>query len=171
VGLSLTVEHRRGHGALYDAVNAGAIAVSRLRQALAGVDLPRQPDGQLMLAVDVSAWLRPNADTAPDRAHCHVRGRGHGEKNQTAPGWPYSFVVALEPGRHSWVAVLDVLRLAPLDDVTAVTATQVRDLVERLRDGGRWQPGDPPILVLFDAGYDLTRLTWLLTGLPVIVIG
>ncbi|WP_313950101.1 transposase, partial [Frankia casuarinae] len=31
VGLSLTPEHRRGHGALYDAVNQGRIEIGRLR--------------------------------------------------------------------------------------------------------------------------------------------
>jgi hypothetical protein len=32
-------------------------------------------------------------------------------------------------------------------------------------------PGNPPILVVFDAGYDLTRLAWLLREVPVIVAG
>src|SRR2546423_2778406 len=41
VGLSLAPEHRRGHGALYDAVNHGRIGISRLRRSLAGVALPR----------------------------------------------------------------------------------------------------------------------------------
>lgn len=35
VGLSLTPEQRRGHGALYDAVNCGQIDVARLRKTLA----------------------------------------------------------------------------------------------------------------------------------------
>ena len=39
-GLSLVPEHRRGHGALYDAVNAGRISVGRLRRSLAGLPLP-----------------------------------------------------------------------------------------------------------------------------------
>jgi hypothetical protein len=30
-GLSLVPEHRRGHGALYDAVNAGRVEIARLR--------------------------------------------------------------------------------------------------------------------------------------------
>src|SRR5262245_23485004 len=41
VGLSLTAEHRRGHGALYDAVNAGRMQIDRLRRELAGLPLPR----------------------------------------------------------------------------------------------------------------------------------
>ena len=57
VGLSLAPEHRRGHGAMYDALNEGRIDVQRLRTAVAGLRLPRAVDGRLMLAVDVSAWL------------------------------------------------------------------------------------------------------------------
>ena len=43
-GLSLAPEHRRGHGALYDAVNSGRIEIARLRRALAGLPLPRCGD-------------------------------------------------------------------------------------------------------------------------------
>ena len=45
VGLSLAPEHRRGHGALYDAVNHGRIRVARQRRALAGLPLPAWPTG------------------------------------------------------------------------------------------------------------------------------
>jgi hypothetical protein len=76
VGLSLAPEHRRGHGAMHDAVNQGRIDVQLLRTALAGLTLPRAVDGRLMLAVDISAWLRPDAATSPDRLFCHVYGRG-----------------------------------------------------------------------------------------------
>ena len=62
-GLSLAAEHRRGHGALYDAVNCGRIDIARLRRSLAGLPLPRAADGRLVLAVDVSNWLRPGAAT------------------------------------------------------------------------------------------------------------
>src|SRR3974377_1747730 len=53
-GLSLAPEHRRGHGALYDAVNHGRISIRRLRRSLAGLPLPRAAGGRLMLAVGVS---------------------------------------------------------------------------------------------------------------------
>jgi hypothetical protein len=170
VGLSLTAEHRRGHGALYDAVNAGRVEVDRLRWALAGLPLPRDADGRIMLAVDVSGWLRPDAATAPDRSFCHVHGRGR-NASQLIPGWPYSFVVALQPGGSSWTAVLDVLRLGPTDDLTDVTAAQVRAVVDRLVEAGQWREGDPPIVIVFDAGYDITRLAFLLADLPVDVLG
>jgi hypothetical protein len=85
-GLSLAPEHRRGHGALYDAVNHGRV---------------------------------------------------------------------------------DTGRLGPGDDQTEVTAVQVREVVGRLVAAGHWREGDLRILVVFDAGYDVTRLAWLLADLPV----
>ena len=123
-----------------------------------------------MLGVDVSPWLRPDAATSADRSFCHVYARGKG-KAQMIPGWPYSFVAALEPGRSSWTALLDAVRLSPSDDVTAVTAEQVREVVTRLRQAGHWCEGDPDILVVFDAGYDVTRLAFLLADLPVQLVG
>jgi hypothetical protein len=170
VGLSLVPEHRRGHGALYDAVNHGRIEITRLRWSLACLPLPRWPDGRIRLAVDVSNWLRPDAETCPERMFCHVYGRAKGNA-QMIPGWPYSVIAALEPGRTSWTAPLDAVRLGPEDDETQVTAAQVRDVVTRLAAAGHWHPGDPHILVVFDAGYDVTRLAWLLAGLPVELLG
>jgi hypothetical protein len=169
-GLSLAAEHRRGHGALYDAVNHGRIEIGRLRRVLAGLPLPRAAGGRLVLAVDVSSWLRPGAATSPGRLFCHVYGRGKGQA-QMIPGWPYSVIAALEPGRTSWTAVLDAIRLGPGDDETAVTAAQVRDVITRLIAAGHWHEGDPPILVIFDAGYDVTRLAFLLADLPADLLG
>ncbi|WBP91311.1 transposase [Kitasatospora cathayae] len=103
VDLALAPEHRRGHGALYGALNKGRLDIDRLRTELASLSLPRAADGRLVLAVDVSPWLRPDAGTCPDRSFCHTYGRGDA-KHQMIPGWPYSFVVALEAGRTSWTA-------------------------------------------------------------------
>src|ERR1035438_1919595 len=217
-GWSRAPGHRRGHGALYDAVNCGRIEIARLRRslaglplpraadgrlmlavdvshrlrpgaastprrvvgegtglprvrgALAGLPLPRAADGRLMLAVDVSNWLRPGAATSPGRLFCHVYGRGKGQA-QMIPGWPYSVVAALEPGRTSWTAVLDAVRLGPGDDAAEVTAAQVREVITRLIAAGHWREGDLPILVIFDAGYDPMRLAHQLAGLPVEILG
>src|ERR1700750_1696154 len=87
------------------------------------------------------------------------------------PGWPYSVIAALEPGRTSWTAVLDAVRLGPDDDETEVTAVQVREVVGRLIAAGHWREGDLPVLIVFDAGYDVTRLGLLLAALPVELLG
>jgi hypothetical protein len=67
--------------------------------------------------------------------------------------------------------VLDAVRLRPDDDETEVTAAQVRDVVIRLIAAGHWRDGDPAILVVSGAGYDVTRLAWLLADLPADVLG
>ena len=56
-------------------------------RTLAGLPLPRAADGRLVLAVDMSNWLRPGAATSPERLFCHVYGRGKGQA-QMIPGWP-----------------------------------------------------------------------------------
>jgi DDE superfamily endonuclease len=168
--LSLEPECRRGHGGLYDALNRGEVRIGRLRTALAALPLPVWDDGRIRLAADVSNWLRPDAETSPERLFCHCYARGKGNK-QLIPGWPYSFVAALGPGRTSWTLPLDAVRLSPDDDPTEVTAGQLRGVVARLAAAGRWRDGDPDVLVVFDSGYDLTRLAWLLRDLPVEILG
>ena len=168
--LSLEPECRRGHGAVYDAVNAGRVQVARLRRALAGLPLPAWDDGRIRLAADVSNWLRPDAATSAERLFCHCYARGKGNA-QMIPGWPYSVIAALEPGRTSWTLPLDAVRPGPADDAAAVTAAQVREVTGRIIAAGHWRDGDPDIVVIFDAGYDLTRLAWLLADLPVEVPG
>jgi hypothetical protein len=168
--LSLAAVHRRGHGALYDALSGGRVEVGRLRRSLAGLPLPRDSGGRLRLAVDVTPWPRPDAECSPDRLRCHRPCRCDGVR-QTIPGWPYSMVVALESGRSSWTAPLDAIRVGPDDDVTELTAAQIRELIGRLRAAGQLRADDPPVLVVTDAGYDVVRLAWLLRDLPVQLLG
>src|SRR5262249_1474568 len=117
-------------------------------------------------AVDVSNWLRPGAATSPDRLFCHVYGRGKGQA-QMIPGWPYSVVAALEPGRTSWTAVLDAIRLGPDDDEAEVTAAQVREVITRLIEAGHWREGGPPGPGVFAWGGGPMRLARPLPRPPV----
>ncbi|MEU4210819.1 transposase [Streptomyces sp. NPDC026206] len=75
VDLTLLPEHRRGHGTLYGGLNRGRVDAGRLGDLLAGLPLPRFPDGRLVLAVDVSPWLRSDAPCSAERLFCHVYGR------------------------------------------------------------------------------------------------
>ncbi|MEU4843331.1 NF041680 family putative transposase [Nocardia testacea] len=167
--LSLIGEHRRGHGSVYAALDRGRIDIARLRRALVSVPLPRAADGRLVLAVDITSWLRPEAHTCPQRILCHTYGRAKNTA-QMIPGWPYSVVAALESGRSSWTAPLDAVRLAPGDDAATVTAGQLRTVIGNLIEAGRWCPGDPDIWIVADAGYDAPRLAFLLADLPVAVL-
>ena len=144
--------HRRGHGAMYDALAAGEVGVASLRMSLAGLVLPRTSQGRLRLAVDVTAWPRPDAECSPQRSHCHRPCRCDGVR-QTIPGWNDRVVAALESGRTSWTAPLDAVRLRRDDDATEVTAAQIRDLIGRLRAAGHLRAGDPNVLIAVDSGY------------------
>ncbi len=149
--LSPEPECRRGHGGVYDALNSGDVVIGRLRRALDAVPLPQWDDGRIRLACDVSNWLRPDAETSPERLFCRTYARGKGNA-QLIPGWPYSFAAVLEPGRTSWALPLDAVRLGPEDDATEVTAAQLRDVVARLAAAGHWREGDPDVIVVLDAG-------------------
>lgn len=170
VGLSEVPEHRRGYGALYDGLNQGRVNEGILRAALVAAPLPKDDGGRIVLAVDVSNWLRPYAESSPERLMCHTRGKGT-SASLNIPGWPYSFIAAVEPGRTSWTRILDVRRLGLGDREMEVTAAQLRCVIAAIIAAGHWQEGDPKILVLFDAGYNIPRLAWLLAELPVEVIG
>jgi hypothetical protein len=59
---------------------AGRVDVAWLRRALPGVPLLRAADGRLVLAVDVTPWLRPDAGTVPDRSFRRTLGLGTNNK-------------------------------------------------------------------------------------------
>ena len=101
--LSLVAGHRRGHGAVYDALNAGRVDIGRLRRALAGLPLPAVAGR----ADQAGGGCEPVAAAAGGYqrwpAVLPLYGCGKGSA-QMIPGWPYSVVAALEPGRTSWTA-------------------------------------------------------------------
>lgn len=121
--LALPAEHRRGHGALYDALNRGRVDAGWLRRTLASLPQPKAADGTLVMAAEMSNWLRPDAPCSADRRFCHAYGRSQ-DQRMVIPGWPYSFVAALESDRASWCRLLDAVRLGPADGVAEVTAAQ-----------------------------------------------
>ncbi|MGW4078471.1 transposase [Streptomyces asiaticus] len=164
VDLAPLPEHRRGHKAMYGGLNHGRLDVDRLRTVPAGLSLPRFDGRPAVLAADVPPWLRPDAPCSAQRLFCHVLGHAK-TASQFPPGRPCSFVAVLEPGATSWTAILDAVRLGP------ATAAPLRGVVERLIAAGQWQAGDPHIVIVSDAGYDVTRLAWVLRDLPVELAG
>src|SRR5260370_41553299 len=63
--LCLEPECRRGHGAVYDALNVGQVHVARLRRAPSALPLPPRPGGTIPLAAAARHWLRPDARCSP----------------------------------------------------------------------------------------------------------
>ncbi len=159
--LSLEPEFTRGHGSAYDALACGAVDADRLRRLLAARVAPARTGEPLMFAVDTTALPRPDAAYAESRTMVQVRGKGG---DVFLPGWSYSIVAGVGWGASSWVDPIEARRLAPGADHTTVTLDQVRGLLADLTACGRRAVGDPPPLMMFDAGYDPTALAHELAG-------
>ncbi|GAA1012223.1 hypothetical protein Aple_008280 [Acrocarpospora pleiomorpha] len=162
VELSLSPLFRRGHGALYDALADGGIDEDRLRDLLAA-QLPT--DAPLMFGVDATTFPRPNAECSPDRglhyAPCHCDG-----DRKVVPGWEFQWVTGLEWGSSSWTLPVDARRLPEGACPVTTTATQIRDLAERLAE--QKDPGQRPRpLFVLDQGYAAAALTHALEGIDV----
>ena len=51
-----------------------------------------------------------------------------------------------------------------------MTAAQLREVFARLAAAGHWADGDPQVIIVMDAGYNVARLAWLLADLPVMLV-
>ncbi|MEU1448569.1 transposase [Streptomyces mirabilis] len=147
-------EHRRGYGCLYAALNHGRLDVERLRDLLVSLPLPRF-EGRIVLSVDVSPWLRSDAACSPERLSAtFTAGLGRPLRSSRAGRTPWTPPCPRAhrrgPGRGP----------PGEDDATAVTAIQLRAVVERLIHAAQWRTGDQEMLVVMDAGYGVTRLAW-----------
>lgn len=166
--LSLEPDFGRGHGMVYQALNDGQIDRWQAAQLQLDGPVPRMR-GRIVLAVDSTPWLRPEAPTSPELLFCHVYGRTR-ESDQQIPGWPYSFLVAIEPGASSWSKILDVERIREGQTETSVAIAQIRLAAETFIEAGQWRPGEKDIVVVTDAGYSATAMAWALADLPVTIV-
>jgi hypothetical protein len=161
VELSVEPEFHRGHGSVYDALTEGRIDAGGLRRLLLGASSPAGVGEPLMFAIDVTPNARPDAEYADERVMVQVRGKG-GDK--FLPGWPYSLLVGVQWGSSSWVDPIEARRIRPREDHTDVTIEQITGLLADLRATGRWRHGDPPPLVMLDAGNYATDISHALIG-------
>ena len=141
--LSLVPEFGRGHGALYDALNAGGWSSRGCGGRWRGCRCRPGRTGGSGWRWTCPAGCGRTRQASPERMFCHVHGRGAERRGRWIPGWPYSFVAALGPGASSWTLLLDAVRLGPGDDAADVTAAQLREVAARLIAAGRWQAGRP----------------------------
>ncbi|MFD4949101.1 transposase [Streptomyces sp. NPDC058409] len=143
---------------MYDALNNGNVDVPRLRRVLAGLPQPKAADGRLVLAVDVTHWLRPDAPTSRDRLFCHVYGRSGRSRTSSCPAGPTRssprWSRAGPRGARSWT------RCGWGRQTTSPRSPLPRSA--GWLNIRRWQAGDRDILVVFDAGYDAPRMAYLL---------
>ncbi|MGI5510729.1 transposase [Streptomyces sp. CA-106131] len=164
VELSLEPEFLRRHSSVYDALHHGGVSADRLRQALVQRLSPARAGEPLMFAIDTTPLARPDARFADQRTMVMVRTKG---PDMFLPGWDYSILVGIGWGATSWVQPLEARRVRPTEQAGEVALRQIRTLLADLQATRRWQLGDPPPLILLDAGYRGAELATELDCLPV----
>jgi hypothetical protein len=93
VGLTLTAEHRRGHGALYDGLGSGRVEVGRLRRSLVSLPVPRDEQGRITLALhqppNLALLGHPGTDTGsvPDHDNPPPDGSGRCSRYRQYGAW------------------------------------------------------------------------------------
>ncbi|MCU1494190.1 MAG: hypothetical protein JWO62_1954 [Acidimicrobiaceae bacterium] len=142
--LSLEPEFTRSHGSLYKALAKGRIDEDRLRALLVANRPERWP---AVFAVDASTVERCDAECSPERGFYYSASK-HSAGQPIVAGWHYQWICQLSWAPDSWTAPVDVMRIAPIEDATSATVTQLRRLVGLLPE-----EGEVPMFVL-DAGYD-----------------
>ncbi|MFF3341321.1 transposase [Streptomyces flavidovirens] len=141
VDLTLLPEHRRGHGAMYDGLNHGRIDADRLRRCWPVCRCPASRTGGWSWR-----WTPRRGCGRTHRARrtgCSATSTaGRRRPRSSSPDGPTRssrrWRWAPRPGGRSWTQILDAVRLGPADDATAVTATQLRNVVQRLIAAGQW---------------------------------
>jgi hypothetical protein len=93
VDLPLLAEHRRGHGALYDALNCGRIDVDRLRKALAMLPQPKAAPPPLG---EAGRTRQAHPGPRPPRVQEHP----------SAPALPGPYTQTLSPHSIPWRLVV-----------------------------------------------------------------
>jgi len=165
--LSVEPEFRRGHGSVYDALAGGRIDAARLRRLQVAAMAPAAAGDPLMFGIDVTPLARPDAVFADEMVMVQVRGAGG---DRYLPGWPLSVLAGVHWGSSSWVDAIEARRLRPGEDHADATVQQITDLLGDLAATGKWRAGDPPPLVMLDAGYPATDICHALAGQPVQVL-
>ncbi len=151
--LSCEPVFRRSHGMIYQGLDKGRIDTQALADVLVA---HRPPDWPLVFGIDASTVGRPYAETSPGREFHHHSCAGHtGSGDPVIKGWSWQWLSQLNFDADSWTAPQDV-RQVMRTDASAVTAAQIIDHAERLREHG--ETGVP--LYVMDGGYDEAPITY-----------
>jgi hypothetical protein len=116
--LRLEAIHRRGCPSRAAALVHGEIVIEDLRALLARHALVAGPP---IYAVDVSVWLRCDAEASPERGYSYHPSR-HSAGQPIVAGWAYQSVAQLGLTRDSWTAPVDIQRVHPRENATTIAA-------------------------------------------------
>jgi DDE superfamily endonuclease len=159
VELSQAASFQRAWPSLYEALEDGRIDRPALQRLVTSF-LPASLVGtRLVLGVDVSSILRPDARTSEDRTLVH-RSNLPKDATPVGPGWQFSTLVVLPDPVSCATYILDNRRVPSSETATTIGVAQLREVLPLLRALG------VSILIVLDRGY--STAPWLLAaaGVP-----
>ncbi len=116
---------RRRFASVYDALTAGTIDPTALRQALVAAEPPDALTvaGYAVYALDTTMAPRPDAATVPDRAKIYSAPHG-----KAIPGHQFSWLGRIIALGQSWFAPREVVRVPATSSPADVAAAQIQRL-------------------------------------------
>lgn len=154
----LSLVMQRHWSTLYDALDAGAFDLDRLRPLLAHMAASAAPyrvAGCRVVVVDHTGFPRPSARTVAERE------RYPGPNGTRQLGHRYSWLSQLVDADSTWLAPVDVDRIGPGETPVGIALTHVARLA---------QASAEPLVVVADREYgvnDVLRVVPRLPGVPV----
>ncbi len=146
IELSQAASFQRAWPSLYEALDDGRIDRPALIRLFAE-HLPAAMVGErLVLGVDVSSILRPDAHTSADRTLVH-RSNLPKDATPVGPGWQFSTVVVLPDPVSCATYILDNRRVPSTETATTTGVAQLTDVLPLLHARG------VSILTVLDRGY------------------
>lgn len=150
IELSQAPSFRRSWSSLYEALEDGRIDRSALLREFLTLMPSRFLRTRLVLGLDTSSILRPEAYTAPDRTFVHRSGLPP-DTTPVAAGWQFSTLVVLPDPVSSWVYILDNRRVPSSETARSIGTAQLSAVLKRL---GHLRP-----LLVLDRAY--SNAPWL----------
>jgi len=142
IELSEAACFRRGWPSLYEALEDGQIDRAALIRVFTEL-LPQRLIGtRLVLGLDTSSILRPEAHTSKDRTLVYRSNLPAGA-TPVGPGWSFSALVVLPDPVSSWTYILDHRRVPSTETATTIGVAQLQAVLPKLRTGG----GRPVLLL------------------------
>ena len=146
IELSQAACFRRGWPSLYAALEDGQIDRTALIRVFTELLPQRMVGTRLVLGLDTSSILRPQAHTSSDRTLVY-RSNLPADATPVGPGWSFSALVVLSNPVSSWTYILDHRRVPSTETATSIGVAQLQAVLPKVRRGGA-QP-----VVLLDRRY------------------
>ncbi|HEY3398430.1 MAG TPA: transposase [Armatimonadota bacterium] len=130
IELTLTLAFARQWPSFYQGLQEGHLHRSALRQVYCA-QVPWTPGQRLVLILDTTGILRPQAPTARDRMTVHTATRADGGTPRGL-GWQFSLLVVAPDPPSSWTYTLDCTRVRTGTTPARLGALQVADVLPHL---------------------------------------